>query len=328
MGGVHAQGYAGFASANLVAVCDPRLEAAQALANVHNAAAYTDVDTMLSEVKPDVVDVCVPTPYHCETVCRLASAGLKGIIVEKPMARSVEECERMTAACAESGTRLFVAHVLRFFPEFVTARTQVLSGAVGRPCAVRTKRGGAFPRGWDDWYGDLGRSGGLVLDLIIHDFDWLRWTFGEVDRVFARGASHGSANGSVGMDYALVTLRFQSGVIAHVEGTWADPSGFKVAFEIAGDNGMLEYNFNQPASQPLTTARKQPPGAPAAVAVPENPTAASPYQLELEHFADCILNGAEPRITPQDGLEAVRIAIAACESMRTGSPVLVKGAAR
>ena len=179
-----------------------------------------------------------------------------------------------------------------------------------------------MPRAWNDWYGNFAMSGGCVLDLIIHDFDWLRWTFGEVERVYAKGVAHSKLPG---YDYALVTLRFTSGAIGHVEGTWNDPAGFKVAVEIAGDAGLAEFNFNQPLSAPLKIALKAKEGEEGnprpGVAVPESPTAINPYQAELQHFLDCLEAGIAPSITPQDGMEAVRIALAALESIETGLPV-------
>jgi predicted dehydrogenase len=277
---------------------------------------------MLGTEKPDIIDVCVPTPWHTEYVCMAAEAKPQGIIVEKPMGRTVEDCEKMIAACEAADVPLFVAQVLRFFPEFAAAKEKVDAGAVGQVACVRTRRGGPFPRAWENWYGKIAWSGGLVLDLIIHDFDWLRWTFGEVERVFAKGvAGAQDEDAEVELDYALVTLRFQSGVIGHVEGTWADPGGFKVAFEIAGDQGLLEYNFNQPTMPPYVAAIAQAEGGRVGVPVPESPMAVNPYQAELEHFLDSLERGVPASITGKDGREAVRISLAALESIRTGKPV-------
>ena len=322
MAGMHANCYANIPNAELVGVIDIREEAAVALAGRYGAKAYTDFDTMLEELHPDVVDVCCPTPWHVDYVCHAAQRaeelGIRGISTEKPMARTLEECDRMLAACESAKIPLFVAHVVRFFPEFELAKRQVDAGAVGKPAAIRTRRGGSMPRAWNDWYADFSRSGGCILDLIIHDFDWLRWTFGEVERVYARGLadSHLPA-----FDYALVTLRFKSGVIGHVEGTWADPGGFKVTMEIAGDAGLLEYNCNQPTGVPFKTALVGSNTARAGVAIPESPTGSNPYQLELAHFIDCLENGVAPAITPQDGRAAVQIALAAIKSIETGNPV-------
>ena len=183
MAGMHASCYTKIANAELVGIMDTRLEAATALAEKSHSTPYTDFDRMLDETRPDVVDVCCPTPWHVDYVCRAAERagewGLRGISTEKPMARTVEECRRMIAACELADVPLFVAHVLRFFPEYALAKQGVEGGYVGQPAAIRTRRGGPMPRAWNDWYANFDWSGGLILDLIIHDFDWLRWTFGK-----------------------------------------------------------------------------------------------------------------------------------------------------
>jgi len=325
MGGTHAGCYARMPGVEVVGVMDADLASAERLASVVGGKTFDSLHAMMDAVSPDVVDVCVPTPWHAEFVCEAATRGPRGIVVEKPMGRTLDDCDRMIAACKRYGVPLFPAQVLRFFPEYALAHDQVQAGAVGVVACVRTRRGGPFPRAWNNWYGKQALSGGVILDLTIHDFDWLRWTFGEVERVFAYGLGAASGpEGEVTKDYALVTLRFVSGVIGHVEGTWADPGGFKVAIEIAGNEGLLEYNFNQPTSPAYVAALEGPVGSGPGVAVPENPTAESPYYLELEHFINCLTTGSPPCITPEDGKEAVRIALAAIESAMSGQPVRLR----
>lgn len=322
MAGMHGRCYTALPNAQVVGVYDIRPEAAAGLADICGATPYDDPHKMLAATRPDIIDVCTPTPWHAEYVEMAAGYKPRGIVVEKPMGRTIADCDRIIGATQAAGVPLFVAQVLRFFPEFSTARAQVLAGAVGDVVAVRTRRGGPFPRAWENWYGKVDLSGGLVLDLIIHDFDWLRWTFGEVERVYAQGLVGDQPAGlEVERDYALVTLRFKSGAIGHVEGTWADPGGFKVTFEIAGTEGLLESNFNQPSSSPFVAAVAGPAGGAAAVPVPESPVAVNPYQAELAHFLDCLDAGRKPDITGEDGRGAVRIALAALESIRTGKPV-------
>ena len=324
MARTHAGCYAAIPNAVLVGVMDIRREAAQELAELHGATAYTDYEAMLEETRPDIVDVCCPTPFHvayvCEAATRAEELGIRGISTEKPMGRSLEDCDRMIAAVEAAGIPLFVAQVLRFFPEFALMKQQVDAGAVGKPAAIRTRRGGRMPRAWDDWYADFARSGGLILDLLVHDFDWLIWTFGEVERVYARGTGDSRLPA---FDYALVTLRFKSGAIAHVEGTWNDPSGFKVAVEIAGDAGLLESNFTQQNNAPFRSAIAAATGPGGGVDVPESPVAVNPYQAELQHFCDCVEQGITPSIAPQDGRAAVKIALAAIESVQTGHPIVI-----
>jgi UDP-N-acetylglucosamine 3-dehydrogenase len=137
-----------------------------------------------------------------------------------------------------------------------------------------------------------------------------------VERVFAKG----NISKEFGcIDYALVTLHMKCGVIAHVEGTWANPAGFQTKFEITGDKGMLEFHSGTTA--PLMIATRKTESASGGVAVPESPMDRNPYYQELQHFIDCCETGATPMVTPEDGMKAVEVSMAALESIRTGRPV-------
>ena len=315
MGNVHGRAYREMLNAQPVAVVDIRPEVAETTAKNLDCEWFTDFDEMMAAVDPDVVSVCTPTPWHKEYAVKAAQAG-KNIVVEKPMARSLEDCREMVEAAERAGVTLMVAHVLRFFPEFATAKAQVDAGAVGNPAIVRTTRAGTYPRASNDWFGNFDWSGGAILDLIIHDFDWLRWTFGDVERVYAKGLIHRKIEHT---DYALVTLRFKSGVIAHVDTSWLNPTGFVVQFEIAGDDGLIE--FRNQISTPLTIAQIKSTDEKPGVVIPESPTMQDPYLQELQHFIDCIEKGEKPSITPEDGLRAVEIGLAAIESIHIGKPV-------
>lgn len=314
IGGVHARGWDRLPEAEIVGVLDPREDAARAL-----GLPFTDWNALLAEAQPDIVDVCTPTPLHREWVEKAAAAG-KAIFVEKPMARTLADCDAMIAAVQCAGVPAMAAHVVRFFPEYAAAKRLVDSGAVGTPAAVRTARMGGFPAwsGPPNWYADPAQSGGVALDLILHDFDWLRWTFGPVSRVYAKGL-YGRKEHEGRLDYALVTLRFTSGAVAHVTGSWAHPTGFRTTFEIAGDGGLIEQDSLR--SAPLTASLRG--GENGSVFVPESPLAEGedPYYLEIAAFVSALQNNTAPPVTLQDGREAVRIGLAALESIETGKAI-------
>lgn len=319
MGRTHASAYTKLPNAQLVGFYDADRAFAERVAPQFGAKVFESYDALLQQV--DMVDICTPTPTHLELVLRAASAG-KHILCEKPLGRTLEQCEQMIEAANKAGVTLMPAQVLRFFPEFKQARDLVLAGAVGEPAAIRTRRGGPYPRAANDWYADFEQSGGPILDMVIHDFDWLRWTFGEVERVFAKALTFKNLDH---IDYALITLRLKSGAIAHVEANWADPGGFKVDFEIAGDVGMIA--FDSRFAMPLTVAKQDAGGGGGGVAVPESPLAEDPYMLEILHFVDSVLAGQKPSITAEDGMKAVEIALAAVESARTGKVIRLGGGA-
>lgn len=315
MGRTHAEAYAALPNAELVAVCDARRESALELASSHGAQACADLAEALERFEIDVVDICTPTPTHLDYIKTAAAAG-KSVCCEKPLARTIGHAQEAIRVCREAGVTLFVAHVLRWFPEFRKLRDLVAEGAVGEPVIARTSRGAPYPRGVGDWFADVKQSGGVVLDMVIHDFDWLRWLFGKVKRVYARGLYE---SGIPHIDYALITLRFESGVIAHVEANWARPSGFLATAEVAGTEGLV--SFSSAESVPLVIERRAADGERAGVTVPESPTSVSPYHAELEHFIECLETGRETDVRPEDGLEAVRIGEAALRSIGTGQPV-------
>ncbi|MGQ9736313.1 MAG: Gfo/Idh/MocA family protein [Armatimonadota bacterium] len=319
MGRTHASAYTKLPNTQLVGFYDADQAFAGRVAPQFGAKVFESYDALLQQV--DMVDICTPTPTHLELVLRAASAG-RHILCEKPLGRTLEQCEQMIEAVNKAGVTLMPAQVLRFFPEFKQARDLVLAGAVGKPAAIRTRRGGPYPRASNDWYADFEQSGGPILDMVIHDFDWLRWTFGEVDRVFAKALTFKKLDH---IDYALITLRLNSGAIAHVEANWADPGGFKVDFEIAGDAGMIA--FDSRFAMPLTVAKQDAGGGGGGVAVPESPLAEDPYMLEVQHFVDSVLAGKQPSITAEDGMKAVEIALAAIESVRTGKVIRLGGGA-
>ena len=110
----------------------------------------------------------------------------KHVFCEKPVARTAEEAEDMIAVARECGVKFSVGHVLRFFPNYVDAASLCASGRLGTPRLIRTMRNQAFPAwSWEGWYQDYEKSGGPILDLVIHDLDWIMHSFGDVQRVYA-----------------------------------------------------------------------------------------------------------------------------------------------
>ncbi len=323
MGRRHTRAWARVGGARVVAVADVLKPKADALAaelqkdTGASAQAFGDARELLAGGGIDVVSVCAPTHLHRELTEHAASAGAH-VFCEKPMALSVADCDAMIAACQTANVRLSVGQVVRFFPEFENAHRLIAGGAVGKPAAARTRRGGDFPRGEADWYADDAQSGGVIFDLLIHDFDWLLWCFGPVARVYAKGLT-GRAD-LPRLDYALVTLRHESGVIAHVEGTWADPGGFATTFDIAGDNGLLTHDSRRAAPLVKSLRASGGDGAPSITTLSLNPLAPDdePYFRQIAAFAQSVADNVAPAVTPQDARAAVAVAAAARRSLASG----------
>lgn len=316
MGSTHAGCYPRIENAELVAVMDVRPEIAAAVAEQYGAQAFTDAEKMFAEAKFDTIDICTPTPSHIDYI-RMGAAAGKAICCEKPFCRTAEECKEAISICNKANVTLFVAQVLRWFPEFKRAKELIDSGAIGEASVVRTTRASGHPGGWNDWFRDYSQSGGVVFDLSIHDFDWLLWTFGPAERVYARGLGTTYEGKS---DYALTTVRFKKGVIAHVESSWANPTAFKVHFEVAGDKGLFDYTNDDVNT--LFTAYWKPDQTDARSSA-SSPMVDNPYLLELQHFYDCLESGTTPAVTPKSAMQAVVLCLAVIESIKTGKPVKV-----
>ncbi|MDX2004444.1 MAG: Gfo/Idh/MocA family oxidoreductase [Meiothermus sp.] len=315
MGEVHAAGWRTTA-AELVGVYSQNAAQAERLAEEQGVKRFDGLEALLKAV--DIVDICVPTYAHKAAVLAAARAG-KHILCEKPIALSVKDGEEMIAACNAAGVRLFIAMVLRFFPQYRLSRQLIEKGQIGSLGVMRLKRVSAPPNwaeGGDNWYTDEARSGGMVVDLMIHDFDYARWLAGGVERVFARLNRAEEGHGQ----YAQVILRHKSGPMALIEGGWAYPKGmFRTSLDISGTDGLIEWSSD--SAGPLQTFTLSRDGNGAGVNIPVAGLSEDPYALEIQHAYGAIVGNQPFEVTAEDGLEALRIALAAKQSIATGKAV-------
>ncbi len=281
----------------------------QSLAKQYGAQAYPDFEAMLADV--DVVDICTPTHLHYAQVLQAAAAG-KHVVCEKPLARTVSQGREMIAACRDAGVKLLVAHVVRFFPEYVRAKEIVAAGDIGQPAVLRLSRGTFRPQKvTDNWFTNPEKSGGVMLDLMIHDFDYARWVAGDVVQVYAKNAS---------VEHGLVILTHKDGALSHIEGSWAyPPPHFHTRFEIAGSDGWLAFDAEKNTAISLNVRQPQnnAPDVPApGILLDENP-----YTTQIKAFYRALADDAPVPVSAADGLAALQISLAAIESARSGMPV-------
>jgi len=316
MGSTHAAGWKETA-AEIAGFVAETVEEARSLSAQYKAPVYPGLEAILPQV--DIVDICTPTHLHYEMVLKAARAG-KQVICEKPLARSVKQGQEMLAACRKAGVKLFVAHVVRFFPEYSQAKSAVEAGEIGRPGIIRLSRGSYRPKKpVGNWFLDEEKSGGIMLDLMIHDFDYARWVAGEVESVFAKKVS--TLHGDAAIDYGMAILKHHNGALSHISGAWAyPPPTFRTSLEIAGDGGLIE--FDSDATAPIENLiMKNSSGDLPDVGLPSSPLSESPYTSEIKEFYANIVGSQAVRLTAVDGLAALQIALAANESARTGKAV-------
>ena len=309
MGARHAAAIRTCESAELVAVWSRTRAHAARLAGEHGARVAESLSALVESFDIDAVIVCTPPAHHAEPALAAFRAG-KHVIVEKPLARSISHGERMIEAADAAGLFLMTAHVARHLPLLRTLHDQVLSGAIGEIAMIHMSRETATAL--SGWRIDPAEGGGVVLHLGIHEFDWLLWTAGPVERVYCRAASRVRDAAAA---YALTTLRFRSGAIAEVESSATKGEGFRISGELAGDAGLITYDSDRDVA--LSTDL-EPLGRAEYGGLPTSFTRASPFLEQMEHWMRCLRGQERPLVKPSEALDALRVALAALESARSG----------
>jgi predicted dehydrogenase len=314
MGEVHGRSCARLPDVSVTWVADQDRMRAEVLAAEVGGKTTTDNERAIGADDVDAVIVTVPTPAH-RTVVEMAAAHGKDVFCEKPIARTLEDAEAMVTACDQAGVRLMVGHVVRFFPEYARIHEVLQAGTLGQIGVARASRVNLAPQSQRGWYGSLEASGGLIVDMMIHDLDTLSWYFGDLSRVFAHGLSYTPHQGTA--DYALAVLRFTNGVIAHVESSWAHAS-FRTAIEIAGEYGTIRHNGE--ASAAIRVERSGP--NPHEPLISRRAALAEPgHQIELRHFFARLADG-QPFLTGgREAILALELALSVLASVRTGKPI-------
>lgn len=307
----HAAAYAATPGVRVVAVADPVTDKASQLAARLGASSVPAVSDLI-KVGVEAISVCTPTPSHCEIVMEALAAGLH-VLCEKPIALTLDDADRMVTTSRTSSTKLMVGHVSRFEPDHRRAQQLVAAGRLGVLHMSSQSITGAAPT-WSEgaWLADVSRSGGPIVDLAIHSFDYLAWLHQSVPvRVTAI-----AADTAVGPStYALVTLRFASGAIGTVETSWAHPTGhgLQVITELAGSGGRLDWTYDGVIVGTMIDAK--------GTTTRFDPLGGRGFQAEIAAFVDAIRRDTDPPVTANDGRAALRTALAALESVRFGRPV-------
>ncbi|MBO9607149.1 MAG: Gfo/Idh/MocA family oxidoreductase [Paenibacillaceae bacterium] len=323
MGMTHAASIVNIRGAELAGVYDLQEDRAKRVADLHKVKQYGTFEELLADEEVGAVCVTLPTFLHREFTVRALQGG-KHVICEKPVAINPADAREMIETSRQTGKRLFIGQVLRFFQDYANMRGHVQSGRLGSIGVAHTKRAGAGPAA-GSWFWDDERSGGVVLDLMIHDIDFLRWTLGEATRVYATIAK------APGIQHANVTIRYESGAIANLSAHWGNTPGFAYSAELAGSEGVVRGGSRESATLEIVRAPRQ--GDAADIAAKPagserlSPLLLGPYERQLAHFLRCIETGDTPIVTAEDALAAVEVALAAVQSAQTGAPVTLKGGA-
>ena len=272
---------------------------------------YTDPAELMEDDDVDMVDICLPTFLHAENCIKALQAD-KHVLCEKPMAFNSEECQQILDALEESSGQLMVGHCIRFWPEYVYLKEAVESGRMGNLRELEMWRGGAMPDwSWEGWLTDHNRSGGAILDLHIHDVDFVHYLLGKPRSVSATG----STGPSGGYDAVRAFYRFDDSLTVSTGANMNLPEafGFEMRFMAVFESGALIFNSRKsPGLLELTPSGEKHPD------VPET----DGYHEEIEYFLKCIENNEMPAIaTPESSAHSIKLVEAEIESIESGESV-------
>jgi len=303
MGGTHAQCYMLMPNAELAAIASVDEKTGPELSSKMNAKLYADFDKMVGSEKLDMVDICLPTSMHGEFMIKAARRGLN-VLVEKPIALSVKEADAIIAEIEKAGVTAMVAHLIRFWPEYVLLAEYVKEKKLGE------FKSGIFSRitqrrkagtSWKEWLYSTEMAGSPAFDLLSHDIDFVRMILGEPKDFDAVCTDYGGR-----MEHLFAVLDFGDGKTADLEIGWDFPLNypFMMGFRVVFEKGAMEFNSRMQPTLSVYKAdgTKETPE----LALPQIPDAGTvgnvpliaPYYSELKYFVDCLETGQKPDRVP------------------------------
>lgn len=320
IGRLHAEHLASrIRNARLVAVADISLEAAQRCAEACGIPrAVTDYEAILSDPAVGAVIVCSATPTHAPIIAAAAAAG-KHIFCEKPIALDLAAIDRALAAVARAGVKLQIGFNRRFDANYRRVRQAIVDGEIGCPELLHLISRDPAPPPLDY----VRASGGLFLDMTIHDFDMARFLIGsEIEEVYTMaGIMVDPAIGEAGdVDTAVIALRFANGTIGTIDNSRRAVYGYDQRVEVFGSAGMIATGNNYPNTGTLSTANAVSRDLPANFFLDRYTDS---YVAELQAFVDAVLEDRPVPVTGADGRVPVVLGLAARQSYDEHRPVTI-----
>jgi myo-inositol 2-dehydrogenase/D-chiro-inositol 1-dehydrogenase len=305
--------------ARLVAVADPRPDAAAGLAESVGARALTDPAELFGDPEIEAVVITASSVVHAELVCAAAEAG-KAVFCEKPMGMTLEEIGRGISAAARAGVALQVGFNRRFSEDFAAARRAIDDGVIGTPQLMRSLTrdpGLADPAAVPPWT--------IFTQTLIHDFDTLLWLNPGADPVTV----YATADALVAPDFkdaglldtAVVVITFDNGARAVAEASFSAAYGYDVRGEVFGSAGMVTMGDGARSSLTVSTSR----GRAVDTVRGDVELFRDAYAAEFVEFTDAVRESRPSSVTGEDARRAFAVALAAIESTRSGAPVAVPG---
>jgi UDP-N-acetylglucosamine 3-dehydrogenase len=311
MGFNHLRVYSELADAQLVGISDVSADRLESLKSRFAVPTYTDYRELIEKEKPEAVSITVPTSDHEKVAAFALKAGVH-VLVEKPIAATVEEGLRLIALAEEMDRQLMVGHIIRFNPAMQALKTHLDAGELGKIFQIFCRRAGPFPARI--------RDVGVVVDLAPHDVDIMRFLTGmDPLRVFAETEQRIHTDHE---DMLFGLLRFPDGITGALEINWLTPTKIRETM-VLGEKGMfrvddllqdLYFYENSLATAELWASMKTLRGVSAGKMIRYDLKREEPLKAELQAFLSAVKNGTQVPVTGQDGLEALRLSLALVES--------------
>lgn len=312
-------------NAQLSAVCDIVPEKSERIGHEFSVPYFTDMHEMMQSVDVDVVVVLTESGNHARHVLELASYG-KHIIVEKPMALTLDDADAMISACDLAGVKLFVIKQNRFNVPIVKLRNALEAGRFGKLVMGTVRVRWCRPQSYydqDSWRGTWAMDGGVLTNQASHHVDLLEWMLGEVDSVFAMSTT--ALANIEAEDTAVVTLRFKNGALGIIEATTAvRPKDLEGSISVLGEKGTVEiggfavnkmkvWNFVDPEAGDEEVMEKYSVNPPSVYGFG--------HHAYYEHVVDSIINNKQHLVDGLQGRKSLELINAIYESVETGKEV-------
>lgn len=317
MGQTHLRNLVGIPGVQVRVVADVNLAAARTGADlVHADRASDDIDAAIHAPDVDAVLIATPTPTHAELIQTAARAG-KPVWCEKPVAQTLADTQRVVETVEAAGVPVMIGFMRRFDPGYAAAKQRIEAGEIGRVERFRALSCDFTPPP----LAFIKTSGGIFVDMLVHDFDLARFLVGEIEAVSAWGSvliEPGYADAG-DVDTAIAVLQFENGALGVIEGSRRTTWGYDIRTEIAGSRAKLVVEA--PHKTPLLTSRDLGFAGDHYESFPDR--FAGAYRAELAYFFTCLREGRAPAPGVRDALESLRVALAATASLKTGRTVRV-----
>jgi len=306
MGRTHAASIVELEDTELVGFYDLIPEKSKKLAKKFGGKVFKNSEELFKE--SDMVVLAIPPTERKSYYDRLIDLG-KPIFAEKPLFRTFEDAKWLEKKLSEKPVPFMVGHVVRYFPEFLIVKEEYSKGNLGEISMIRSSRSSSIPL-WADWFKKFSLSGGVILDLAIHDIDFWAWMLGPVESI---KATSNSFSENIETDHCMVIMKFKNGAIVHIEGGWSYPPGspFKYSYEVVGTKKTLYFdslkNHTIVSYQGGINFSR--------------PTFVNPYKIMMADYIKALKEGKPAPIKPEDGIRSLRLALKAIESAKNGEVI-------